>query len=87
MAARLAWSSWQEGGDAASSFLRWRGESMDTFHPRISQGDMFQRMHFFLLGPSPIVPKTIESPVGLLDSRLWLRLGQILYLAKKTYFS
>ncbi len=43
---------------------------------------------FFLLGPDSTVIflKIIESPEGLLDSRVWLCLSQILYLAKKTSF-
>ena len=44
MAARLAWEAGLEGGavgkrvSATAAVLRWRGESMDTFPPRISQG-------------------------------------------------
>ncbi len=80
MAARLAWSSWQEGGDAASSVLRWRGESMDTFQPRISQGDRSPGIHSPGSKSSSygIFLKIIESPVGLLDSRVKLCLGQLL---------
>ncbi len=74
MAARLAWSSWQEGGDSTlsspSSVLRWRGESMDTFQPRISQGDMSQWMHFFPPGSKPNSSQNCREPRGIIRFKI-----------------